>query len=176
MPRLRWKAPPAWTKRPRSTPNGLVTISNRLEALIAHSNEAEHELEEAPIPHFKIGQKKLYLQVSIYLFVRALANTIARPNFTVSLVKDQKLSPSFAKFHVPLWFNKLDLRDFLYHAYNVRAFNIRSSIIPRPYETSRSDKPWPKRKFFRRQPLKFMIIEMDKPFYWPKEKDWEAEG
>jgi large subunit ribosomal protein L23 len=75
----------------------------------------------------------------------------------------------FAKFLVPLWFNKLDLRDYLFHGYNVRAFNIRSHILQRPadllYKTPHGR--WI-RKWHRVQSLKFMIIEMDKPFVWPQ--------
>jgi large subunit ribosomal protein L23 len=38
------------------------------------------------------------------------------------------LPPNYARFIVPMTFNKLDLRDYLFHAYSVRTLHIRSSI------------------------------------------------
>jgi large subunit ribosomal protein L23 len=71
---------------------------------------------------------------------------------------------------VPLSFTKLDLRDILWNMYHVRAFNIRAFVSQRPIQFI-DNRPWrggPKRRTFRRQSAKFMTIEMDEPFYWPK--------
>lgn len=65
---------------------------------------------------------------------------------------------------MPLKFNKLDIRDYLLHAYNVRSVGVRSAIMRRPIRkhplTMRMHRP---------RPIKYMTVEMDKPFVWPKE-------
>jgi hypothetical protein len=68
--------------------------------------------------------------------------------------------------------NKLDFRDFLFHGYGVRAFNVRTFIKQRPVEVAysfpllkgKSSKP----QWHRRRAIKFMTIEMDEPFVWPE--------
>lgn len=65
---------------------------------------------------------------------------------------------------MPLQFNKLDLRDYLYHAYNVEVTAVRSFI----------NQPMPRRKFgqtgrfYRPRSQKMMIAELVKPFVWPE--------
>lgn len=98
---------------------------------------------------------------------------VHRPKFTVALVRTPQLSPYHARFQVPLNFSKFDLRDYLFHAYNVRAINIRSFVAHSPVR-DHIEKP---RQFFREEQKKFMTIEMDKPFVWPKEpEDWQPWG
>jgi hypothetical protein len=65
--------------------------------------------------------------------------------------------------------NKLDLRDYLYHGYGVRALSVRSFIKQRPVEANREGSN--RREYFRRQAIKFMTVEMDEPFIWPKKPD-----
>lgn len=65
---------------------------------------------------------------------------------------------------VPLSFNKLDLRDYLYHAYNVEVASVRS-FIKQPRADRRgqnNDGPW-----YRPRAKKMMIAELVKPFVWP---------
>jgi large subunit ribosomal protein L23 len=68
--------------------------------------------------------------------------------------------------------NKLDLRDYLYHGYGVRVFNVRSYIKQRPIESIR---PGASRvEYFRRQGVKTMTVDLAEPFVWPeKPKSWE---
>lgn len=81
-----------------------------------------------------------------------------------------------ASFIVPLHLNKLDLRDYLYHAYDIRVFRITSFIKqarvtqgnPKKYDA----RPEPNR-WFRSQATKNMTVEMDRPFVWPAEYDEE---
>lgn len=65
---------------------------------------------------------------------------------------------------MPLRFNKLDIRDYLLHAYNVRSVAVRSAVMRRSIRrnavTMRMQRP---------PPIKYMTVEMDKPFVWPKE-------
>ncbi len=74
---------------------------------------------------------------------------------------------------MPLEFNKLDLRDYLYHAYDVEVTAVRSFV----------NQPAPRQKFgntgrwYRPRSKKMMIAELVKPFVWPDppaEKDREA--
>ncbi|OAL50661.1 hypothetical protein IQ07DRAFT_621385 [Pyrenochaeta sp. DS3sAY3a] len=98
------------------------------------------------------GSKKIYL-----------------PKFTVALVRTPGLSPYHARFLVPLDFSKYDLRDYLYHAYNVRCFNIRSYVKQMPVRDTR-EQP---RHFFRPDSKKYMTVEMEQPFVWPEVESLE---
>ncbi len=73
------------------------------------------------------------------------------------------LSPYHARFQVPLDFSKYDLRDYLYHAYNVKCFNIRSYVKQMPVR----DTPSQPRSWFRPESKKYMTVEMEQPFVWP---------
>ncbi|KAL1303737.1 hypothetical protein AAFC00_007082 [Neodothiora populina] len=100
---------------------------------------------------FRLGLKEIHL-----------------PNFTVTLLRTARLPPTFARFEVPLSMNKLDLRDYLYHAYNVRTLGIRSYVEQQPVRQGKPGaiKPTIKR-WFRPRAIKRMTVEMDKPFVWP---------
>ncbi|KAL1629873.1 mitochondrial 54S ribosomal protein YmL41 [Neofusicoccum ribis] len=106
---------------------------------------------------FPLGRKAVYL-----------------PDFALTLLRTPFLPPTFAKFLVPLNFNKLDLRDYLWHAYGVRCTNIRSFVQQqkmRQDDHSRK-RPMP-RRWYRGPAIKKMTVEMDKPFVWPEEpEDW----
>lgn len=101
--------------------------------------------------------------------------TVHRPAFEVALLRTKHLGPKYAKFSVPLWFSKVDLRDYLYHAYNVRTLGIRSYVKLRPVtEGVPSGIPYkeyalPQRNRHHRPPsLKFMTVELESPFVWPE--------
>lgn len=97
-----------------------------------------------------------------------------RPNHVVAFIRPKpRQPPNLATFVVPLTFNKLDLRDYLLHAYNVEVTSVRSFI----------NQPTPRQKFghmgkwYRPRSQKMMIAELVKPFVWPEppaEKDREA--
>ncbi|KAK4126154.1 hypothetical protein N657DRAFT_568870 [Parathielavia appendiculata] len=96
-----------------------------------------------------------------------------RPNHVIAFIRPKpRQPPNLATFVVPLQFNKLDLRDYLFHAYNVEVTSVRSFI----------NQPTPRRKYgntgkwFRPRSQKMMIAELVKPFVWPEppaEKDRE---
>ncbi|KAH8585548.1 hypothetical protein B0O99DRAFT_646678 [Bisporella sp. PMI_857] len=92
------------------------------------------------------------------------------PNFTLTLLRTPKLPPTYASFLVPLNLNKLDLRDYLWNAYNIRSLSVRSYI---QMQKLRQDKPGAKRpsprKWYRPRSIKKMTVEMDRPFVWPEE-------
>jgi large subunit ribosomal protein L23 len=59
------------------------------------------------------------------------------------MVRTPGLSPYHARFLVPLDFSKYDLRDYLYHAYNVKSFNIRSYLKHMPVrDTNANQRSW----------------------------------
>ncbi|KAH7385605.1 mitochondrial ribosomal protein subunit L23 [Pyrenochaeta sp. MPI-SDFR-AT-0127] len=101
------------------------------------------------------GSKKIYL-----------------PKFTVALVRTPNISPYHARFLVPLDFSKYDLRDYLYHAYNVKCFNVRSYVKQMPVRDTR-EQP---RHWFRPESKKYMTVEMEQPFVWPEVPDLEPWG
>jgi large subunit ribosomal protein L23 len=101
------------------------------------------------------GSKKIYL-----------------PKFTVALLRTPDLSPYHARFLVPLDFSKYDLRDYLYHAYNVKCFNIRSYVKQMPVRDTR-EQP---RHWFRAESKKYMTVELEQPFVWPEVPDLEPWG
>ncbi|KAF1349120.1 hypothetical protein BDV97DRAFT_355057 [Delphinella strobiligena] len=102
---------------------------------------------------FRTGLKEVYL-----------------PNFTVTLLRSKRLPPTFARFVVPLSMNKLDMRDYLYHAYDIRTISIRSFVEQQPVTQGKpgSIKPALKR-WFRPRAIKKMTVEMEQPFVWPEE-------
>lgn len=87
-----------------------------------------------------------------------------RPKFTVAMVRAPGLSPYHARFLVPLDFSKYDLRDYLFHAYNVKCFNIRSYVKQMPVRDLQSQP----NHWFREDSKKYMTVEMEQPFVWPE--------
>lgn len=87
-----------------------------------------------------------------------------RPNHVIAFIRPKpRQPPNLATFVVPLTFNKLDLRDYLYHVYGVEVTSVRSFI----------NQPAPQRKkytgqWFRPRAQKMMIAELVKPFVWPE--------
>ena len=71
---------------------------------------------------------------------------------------------------MPLRFNKLDLRDYLYHLYGVEVLAVRSWLVQkqpvRQYVNDDHDLP-PQGRWHRPQPEKRMTVELVKPFVFP---------
>ncbi|CAK7268891.1 mitochondrial 54S ribosomal protein YmL41 [Sporothrix epigloea] len=112
-------------------------------------------------PNFKVGQKQVYM-----------------PSHLVTMLPPRRIfSPYFATFQVPLRFNKLDLRDYLYHAYGVEVRSVRSWLTPqiprRRYtevdeeDTTRNIVKFGTGPWYRPQPIKRMMVELVKPFAFP---------
>lgn len=98
--------------------------------------------------HFRVGGKQLYFPKARIILLR--------PN--------AKHTPYQAKFIVPKSFNKLDLRDYLFHVYGLRAMNITTQLLHSKYTrvnlaSSR----------YRGPQIKKMTIDMAEPFIWPDE-------
>lgn len=102
------------------------------------------ELEE---PHFKIGGNKIYFpQGRICLL---------RPN--------AKHTPYQAKFLVPKSMNKMDLRDYLWNIYGLRALNVTVQLLPAKWARGAFDNAR-----YRIPQLKKMTVDMVEPFIWPE--------
>ncbi|KAF6235980.1 hypothetical protein HO173_005608 [Letharia columbiana] len=94
------------------------------------------------------------------------------PNFTLTFLRTPTQPPHFASFLTPLWLNKLDLKDYLYHVYGVQALRVRSFIIQG--KVLRNDRTG---RLARAGAAKKMTVEMVQgqegqgPFVWPEVPD-----
>ncbi|KAI5195167.1 hypothetical protein E4T42_08527 [Aureobasidium subglaciale] len=101
---------------------------------------------------FRVGTKEVFL-----------------PNFTITLVQTPRMPASFAKFIVPLNMNKLDLRDYLFHVYNVRVVSVRSYIEQQKVTQGKPNAPKQQiKRWFRPRAIKKMTVELESPFVWPE--------
>ncbi|KAI9888975.1 MAG: hypothetical protein M1814_006092 [Vezdaea aestivalis] len=107
------------------------------------------------------------------------------PNFKITFIRSPFLPPKFASFWVPLTFNKLDMRDYMFHLYGVRALSVRSFVqqTPAGFQVDNKKKGMmrlPAKFWHRRRAKKKMTIEMDKPFIWPEPptdfEPWDKEA
>lgn len=91
-----------------------------------------------------------------------------RPNAVITFIrpKDKKESPYLARFIVPLTFNKLDIRDYLWHAYGVAVVSVGSMVMGQGLEKKGSIL-MSARRTFRPAAKKMMICKLEEPFVWP---------
>ncbi|KAF2761667.1 hypothetical protein EJ05DRAFT_179799 [Pseudovirgaria hyperparasitica] len=92
------------------------------------------------------------------------------PSFTIQLIYQE--NPNEAKFHVPLNFSKMDLHDYLYHAYGLKVKNIRSWVT-NGYATKEKRPSTSFDLLYAKawrwvEGKKYMIVELHEPFIWPK--------
>lgn len=99
------------------------------------------------LPHFKVGEKQVY-------FPKARI-CLLRPN--------AKHTPYQAKFLVPRNFNKMDLRDYLWHVYGLRALNVTVQLLHASFTRGMDD-----HARYRGPQYKKMTIDMAEPFVWPE--------
>lgn len=76
---------------------------------------------------------------------------------------------------MPLWFSKLDLRDYLYNAYSLPVLRITSYVQQsRIIQGKNTTSPRPQyKRWHRPRATKVMTVEMERPFVWPEE---DADG
>ncbi|KAK2731231.1 54S ribosomal protein L23, mitochondrial protein 1 [Colletotrichum kahawae] len=96
-------------------------------------------------PGFRLGKKKIYL-----------------PNHTITFIRKDRVPANWATFHVPLTFTKFDIRDYLWNIYNVKTTGVRSWV-----DSSKAVRK-PRGGYYRPPPKKFMMVQLVKPFVWPK--------
>lgn len=94
------------------------------------------------------------------------------PSFTITLLRTPNLPATMASFLVPLNLNKLDLKDYLYHAYDLPVLSVRSYIQQQKIRQDKPAKLMPApRRWFRPRAIKKMTVELERAFVWPKEPD-----
>ncbi|EMG46608.1 MRP20 54S ribosomal protein L41 [Candida maltosa Xu316] len=98
-------------------------------------------------PHFTIGGKQIYFPYGRVCLLRSNA----------------KHTPYQAKFLVPKAMNKMDLRDYLWHIYGLRALNITVQLQPGTWKRGPNDLGR-----YRAPQLKKMTVDMAEPFIWPE--------
>lgn len=114
---------------------------------IARRNYERFQEEVAMgLPHFKVGGKKVYFPKARVILLRPLA----------------KHTPYQARFLVPRNFNKLDLRDYLWHVYGLRALNVTVQLAPASWRRGMNDYARHRSPQFKK-----MTIDMEEPFVWP---------
>ncbi|KAI5955746.1 MRP20 [Candida jiufengensis] len=98
-------------------------------------------------PHFTKGKNKVYL-----------------PGGRICLLRpNAKHTPYQAKFLVPKSMNKMDLRDYLWNIYGLRALNVTVQLQPATWKRGPQDLAR-----YRIPQLKKMTIDMAEPFVWPE--------
>lgn len=115
-----------------------LNLSDKILALQENSISSDEA-------HFKIGGEKRYFPKARVVLMRPSA----------------KHTPYQANFVVPKSFNRLDLRDYLWHVYGLRALSITTQLLPGTFVRYG---PSPR---FRKGQIKKMTIEMEQPFVWP---------
>ncbi|KAI9715712.1 MAG: hypothetical protein M1828_000727 [Chrysothrix sp. TS-e1954] len=137
----------------------IVTSRKKTPVSVQHhlrEQKAARERWTVPDTPFYVGQKKVYL-----------------PYFTITLLRTPFQPPTLARFHVPLWFSKLDLRDYLFHTYSVAILSTRSFVKYIPVRPPPLARQSPKR-FYAPKPRKYMTVELKDPFVWPDEPSEEV--
>lgn len=98
---------------------------------------------------------------------------LRRPDFTLTLIRTPHLPPKYAQFWVPLWFNKLDLKDYLRRVYNVEVLHVRSYVVQSKVERKptlgRGLFSYPTGPIHRPESKKKMTAELVNSFVWPDE-------
>jgi large subunit ribosomal protein L23 len=90
--------------------------------------------------------------------------TANSPSHVVTFIRPRPKQPAnHALFQVPLKWTKFDLRDYLFHLYNVEVRGVRSFINQAAPERKNGVGKW-----YRPQSEKMMVAELVKPFVWPK--------
>ena len=106
---------------------------------------------------------------SRYVPARHPTDVFCSPNVTLTFLHTPKQPADTALFHVPLWFSKLDLRDYLFHVYDVRVLAVRSYVKQSRVQEGNVEtkKPTPGR-WHRPRSKKYMTVELERPFVWPE--------
>lgn len=104
------------------------------------------KVEEKDKPHFSVGEKNVYLPEGAITLLPNLPN----------------MSPYYARFKVPRTYNKLDLRDYLFHLYGLKVFDMRVSLSRRKFLPQKNN-----RGHFLSSQEKVIVVRMEKPFIWP---------
>ena len=97
----------------------------------------------------------------------SLRTQVYFPDFAVTLLYSAKLGPYYARFKVPLWFSKIDLKSYLKSVYNVEIVHVRSYVTYAHMRRVRKNMTG-RGELERGRSLKFMITQLVDPFTWPE--------
>lgn len=95
-----------------------------------------------------------------------IANEQNSPNFKIGLLRTSHLPPTLAQFIVPLNFTKLDMKDYLYKAYDIRTRSVRSYVVQQKVRRIKNLDEM-RREPYRPRAIKKMTVEMNTPFVYP---------
>ncbi|EME78870.1 uncharacterized protein MYCFIDRAFT_212486 [Pseudocercospora fijiensis CIRAD86] len=102
---------------------------------------------------FRVGKKELFI-----------------PNVNIAFIRGRL--PHEARFQVPLWFSKLDLRDYLWHAYQVEILRVRSYVKQSRVQSGKPHEIRPSvRRWHRPKAKKYMTVSLVRPFVWPERSE-----
>ncbi|KAJ1663488.1 mitochondrial 54S ribosomal protein YmL41 [Coemansia sp. RSA 1813] len=88
------------------------------------------------------------------------------PNLVFKIIPDSRLGRNQAAFRVPLQVNKLDIKDYLTHIYNVTVTDVRTTVFPGKLSLNRFTGQQ------ERSPrIKKAIVTIKEDFEYPKEVD-----
>ncbi|KAI7826435.1 ribosomal protein L23-domain-containing protein [Kickxella alabastrina] len=88
------------------------------------------------------------------------------PNIIFKIIPDARLSKNQAAFRVPLNVNKLDIKDYLSHMYNVTITDVRTTVFPGKVSTNRFTG-----QKERSSRVKKAIVTTKETFEYPQEAD-----
>ncbi|KAJ1645305.1 mitochondrial 54S ribosomal protein YmL41 [Coemansia erecta] len=88
------------------------------------------------------------------------------PNVVFKIIPDARLGKNQAAFRVPLNVNKLDIKDYLTHIYNVTVTDVRTTVFPGKLSTNRYTG-----QKERGSRIKKAIVTTKEEFEYPKEAD-----
>ncbi|KAG8527546.1 uncharacterized protein KY384_007698 [Bacidia gigantensis] len=165
-----------------SFPNAIHAVKPSLKPALPKFNPARLKTP-SPFPQRPLSPNRFTLPKG--------EKQVFLPNFVLALIRPSPFLPAnYASFMVPLWLNKLDLKDYLYNLYNLRVLSVRSYVI----QSKISEKGVRgQRRWYRPQSRKKMTVELARkegnstesglgqgPFLWPKipmdKSPWGKDG
>lgn len=130
-------------------------------------------------PSFRVGSKELFLSITHSQTLSPYILTLYSPNAHITLLRSS-YGPQFAKFRVPLFFSKLDLRDYLWHVYRVEIIAVRSYVKQQRVQAQSLPGKPAIRRWHRPIAHKHMTVQLVRPFVWPEEpedfKEWDQDN
>ncbi|KAJ2845488.1 mitochondrial 54S ribosomal protein YmL41 [Coemansia erecta] len=88
------------------------------------------------------------------------------PNLVFKIIPDSRLSKNQAAFRVPLQVNKLDIKDYLTHIYNVTVTDVRTTVFPGKLSLNQYTA-----QMERSPRIKKAIVTIKEQFDYPQEPD-----
>ncbi|ODV77582.1 uncharacterized protein CANTADRAFT_55629 [Suhomyces tanzawaensis NRRL Y-17324] len=124
-----------------------IKYRSNSDAIARRNYEKYQEEVMTGQPHFRVGENKIYF-----------------PSGRICLLRpNAKHTPYQAKFLVPKSMNKMDLRDYLWNVYGLRALNVTVQLLHGRFQ--RDAFAYAR---YRLPQYKKMTVDMAEPFIWPE--------